>query len=117
MDKNELKERTKLFALRVIRFAEHLPKTTVGIIIAKQIVRSGTSVAANYRASLRARSAAEFLSKTNIIVEEADETLFWLEIVMDANLMRKESVLPLYTEADELTAIFVATMKTLKKKG
>ena len=86
MDKHELAERTKQFALRVMRLAEALPRNRSGTTIANQIVRSGTSVAANYRAALRARSKAEFISKIGTVLEEADETLFWLEMIEAAGL-------------------------------
>jgi four helix bundle protein len=112
LDQKELKQRTKDFALRVIRLVEALPKTIVGKAIANQIMRSGTSVAANYRAACRSRSKAEFISKLGIVVEETDETAFWLEMVIEAGILPKERIDPLLLEADELAAIFVASRKT-----
>ena len=94
--------------------SDALPKTISGYAIAKQIIRSGTSVAANYRAALHARSKADFISKVGIVVEESDETLFWLELVIDSGLIKKEYVIDLYEEANELVAIFCAIQKTAK---
>ena len=113
----ELKERTKKFALRVIRLAYALPKDDLGNTVRKQIIRSGTSVAANYRAVLRARTDPEFISKFNIVIEECDETLFWLELIMESGLFNKEKVEPLYKEADELVSIFCSSQKTMKDKA
>jgi four helix bundle protein len=83
----ELQDRTKKFALRIINAFSRLPKTEAARVIGRQFLRSGTSVAANYRAACRARSAADFISKISVVVEEADETLFWLELVVEANLV------------------------------
>lgn len=116
MNNSELKTRTKNFALRIIKLADALPKTQAGYVIGKQIIRSGTSVAANYRAAIRSRSNAEFISKINIVIEEADETLFWLELIMDADLINKTKLLKLHQEADEIVSIFCATQKTMKNK-
>ena len=90
MNKEDLKSRTKQFALRIIKLVEELPNTKTGNVIGNQIIRSGTSVAANYRASCRARSTADFISKITIVEEEADETLFWLELIVESGLMKKE---------------------------
>lgn len=114
MNKEELKNRTKQFALRVIKLVEELPNTKAGHTIGNQMIRSGTSVAANYRAACRARSAADFISKITIVEEESDETLFWLELIVETNLMKPERVKDLLKEADELTAIFTAAGKTAK---
>ncbi|MBL7065876.1 MAG: four helix bundle protein [Anaerolineae bacterium] len=114
MDKEELKGRTKQFALRVIRLIEALPRTQTGRVIGNQLLRSATSVAANYRAVCRARSQADFVHKLGIVEEEADESLFWLELVVEANLMPVSRVEELIQEADELTAIFVASRKTAR---
>src|ERR1700745_2231834 len=86
-NESDLKKRTKAFALRILKLADALPKTTAGRALASQIVRSGTSVAANYRAACRARSTADFIAKMGIVEEEADETLFWLELVEDTELV------------------------------
>ena len=114
MDKEELKKRTKEFALRVIRLVEALPQTQTSQVIGNQLLRSATSVAANYRAVCRARSPADFIHKLGIVEEEADESLFWLEIIVETKLMPANRVQELLLEADELTAIFVASRKTAK---
>ncbi len=114
MDKHELAERTKQFALRVMRLAEALPRNRSGSTIAHQIVRSGTPVAANYRAALRARSKAEFISKIGTVLEEADETLFWLEMIEAASLLPAERLADLRTEADALVRIFNKTRTSAK---
>lgn len=116
MNKEELKKRTKQFALRVIRLVETLPRTQTAQVIGNQLLRSATSVAANYRAVCRARSQADFLHKLGIVEEEADESLFWLELVVETNLILAARVQDLIQEADELTAIFVASRKTAKSK-
>jgi four helix bundle protein len=115
MRTEELKLRTKQFALRVIKLVETLPKNKIGDVLGKQILRSATSVAANYRAACRARSKADFISKIAIVEEEADESLFWLELIAESGLMNTERLKDLTKEADELTAIFTATGKTAKQ--
>jgi len=115
MNKEDLKKRTKEFALRIIKLADALPKTTVGHIVAKQVIRAGTSVGANYRAVCRARSKAEFISKLGIVIEEADECMFWLEIIIESNLMKKELVEPLLKETHEIVAIMVASSNSASK--
>lgn len=117
MDKEQLKERTKNFALRVIKMAASMPKTGVARIIANQIVKSATSVGANYRAACMARSNAEFISKLRIVVEEADESCYWLEIIEGSKIMTKKQIEGLQKESSELTAIFVSTLKTLNSKN
>ena len=112
MNADELKIRTKDFALRVIKLVSELPKTVEGRAIANQIVRSGTSVAANYRATYRARSRTEFVAKVGIVLEEADETLLWLELIVAAKLLPRRRVEPLLKEADELVAIMAASRKS-----
>ena len=114
MDQAELKQRTKDFALRIIKLVEALPPSTTGTPIGRQIVRSGTSVGANYRAACRARSRAEFAAKIGVVIEEADETAFWLELIVASGLLPEARVQSLAKEADELTAILVATAKQLK---
>ena len=108
----DLKARTKAFALRIFKLVDALPKTTQGRVVASQIVRSGTSVAANYRAACRARSRAEFIAKIGLVEEEADETLFWLEFIMDAGLVSTARIRPLTLEADEVVAIMAASRKS-----
>ena len=112
MNEHEMKQRTKKFALRILDLADALPHTRSGNLIAGQIVRSGTSVAANYRALCRAKSRADFINKTSIVEEEADESCFWLELLIDRDLLGARRVQPLLKEANELTAIFVASHKT-----
>ncbi len=114
MTKDELKNRTKRFALMIIKLIEDLPGTKAGHTIGNQIIRSGTSVAANYRTACRARSNADFISKITIVEEECDETLFWLELIVEAGLLRKEKLIDILKEADELTAIFTASGKTTR---
>lgn len=112
MTQDELKTRTKLFALRIIKLVKALPRSVEGRAIGNQIIRSGASVAANYRASCRARSKSEFISKIGIVLEEADETVLWLELITEAGLLPSKRVETLLLEANELVAIMVATRKT-----
>ena len=117
MNPAELKARTKTFALRIIKLTRAIPKTDdAGRAIAKQIVRSGTSVAANYRASCRARSQAEFIAKIGTVEEEADETALWLELLVESGTMSASKLSPLLAEANELTAIMAASRKTAAGK-
>jgi four helix bundle protein len=113
----DLRERTKRFAIRVVKAVQRLPRTDAGRTIGKQLLRSGTSVAANYRAVGRARSKAEFIAKMGVVVEEADETVFWLELLVDAGIVRKEVANGLLTEANELLRIFAASLGTAKARG
>jgi four helix bundle protein len=110
----ELKQRTKRFALRVIGLYRSLPKSTDAQVIGKQALRSGTSVAANYRAVCRARSKPEFISKMGVVVEEADETVFWLELLVDAAIVSNDKMNDLLSEANELLAIFAASHRTAR---
>ena len=110
----ELRERTKKFALRIIRMSEVLPHTRTANVIANQILRSATSITANYRAAGRSRSKAEFIAKIGVVVEEADETLCWLEFLSESNLVPANKLKDLLTEANELVAIFVASRKTVR---
>jgi four helix bundle protein len=109
MDKDELRCRTKEFALRTMKLVNALPRSRSANAVAGQLVRSGTSVASNYRAACRARSRAEFIAKIGVVEEEADESAFWLELVVEHKLMRETLVRPLLQEADELTAIMAAS--------
>ncbi len=115
MDAKELKKRTKEFAHRCVKLAVILPKTELGAHIKKQLIRCATSVAANYRATILAQTKAAFISKISIVIEESDETEFWLEFVMEEKLMQKKSIIPLFNEAHELTSIFIATRRTAQK--
>lgn len=115
MDKIDLKLRTKKYAIGIVKLINALPKNTAGYTIGKQLIRSGTSVAANYRATCRARSQAEFISKIGIVIEEADESAFWLELIIETNLMKKELIEPLLNETNEIVAIMVASSNTASK--
>ena len=115
MTERELLDRTKQFALRVIKLVGALPRTIEGRAIANQLMRSGTSVAANYRAACRARSKAEFISKLGTVEEEADETAFWLELLIDAGLISESKIRPLLNEANEIVAIMASSKKTAAK--
>ena len=110
-----LKERTKQFALQIIKFVERLPKTNTTRVIGGQLVKSGTSVGANYRASCRARSTADFISKMGIVEEEADECLYWLELLVAAGLVTLEEASPLMDEASQLLSIAVSSIKTARR--
>lgn len=108
----ELKARTKLFALRILKLVAALPKNIEGRAIANQLVRCGTSVAANYRAACRARSKLEFVAKMGVVLEEADETQLWLELIIEGKLLPSERIQSLLNEANELVAIFVTSRKS-----
>src|SRR5438874_6791360 len=111
----DLKKRTKAFALRILNLVDALPKTTAGSALASQIVRSGTSIAANYRAACRTKSTADFIAKMGIVEEEPDETLFWLELLEESDLVLAAKLTPIKQEADELIAITVASIKTARR--
>jgi len=110
----ELRDRTKRFALRIIRLFRHLPRSTEAQVLGKQLLRSGTFVGANYRASGRARSRAEFISKMSIVVEEADETVFWIECLIESGIVKPDLLRDLLAEANELLAIFAASQRTAR---
>ena len=112
----ELTDRTKQFALRIIRMYCSLPKTTEAQVLGKQVLRSGTSVGANYREASRARSDAEFLSKLGIVEQELDETLFWLELLVESEIIPLARMHDLQTEAEELLKIVVSSIKTTKQR-
>jgi len=111
----QLQDRTKAFAVRVIKAFSGLPKHEATRVIGRQFLRSGTSLASNYRAACRARSAADFISKISVVAEEADETLFWLELLVKAELIKAKLVEPLMNECDELLKIFSASLATAKR--
>ena len=113
MTERELIERTKAFSLRVLKSVDSLPDTRSGRILASQPGRAGTSVGANYRAACRSRSTAEMISKLAIVEEEADESGFWLELISDHGLVSAAKLAPLLDEAGQLTAMMVASRKTL----
>src|SRR4030095_14562749 len=108
----DLKARTKQFALRVMKLVDAMPRTIQGLAIANQIIRSATSVAANYLAACRARSRAEFVAKLGVVEEEVDESCFWLELIIDSGLLTEERIRPLVSEAGELVAIMAASRKS-----
>ncbi|HBM17063.1 MAG TPA: four helix bundle protein [Lentisphaeria bacterium] len=117
MTQDELKTRTKEFAIRIINLCAALPDNAIGRTIRNQLIRSGCSVGANYRASCRARSKAEFIAKLGIVIEESDESSFWLELIIEAKVMKKELVAPLLAESNELTAIFAKAVISSKNKS
>lgn len=114
MRSNDLIDRTKAFAIRMLRLVEAIPDGTTGRVVARQVARSATSVGANYRACCRARSRKEFISKMSIVIEECDESAYWLEIVRDADLLPAARIEPLLEEANQLTAIFVKSRHTAR---
>ena len=115
MTERELLERTKQFALRIFKLVGALPQTIQGRAVAAQLIRSGTSVAANYRAACRARSKPEFAAKLGVVEQEADETAFWLELIIETELLRTAKVKPLLTEASEIVVIMASSKKTAAK--
>lgn len=112
---NDLLTRTKKFALNIIALTETLPKTRTAEVIAKQLIRSGTSVGANYRSAMRACSRADVISKMAIVLEEADESLYWLELLTESGIAKTTSLVDLSKEANELIAMTVASIKIAKK--
>lgn len=116
MNKEELKARTKSFALRIMNLIDHLPNNTKGRVISDQIMRSATSVAANYRSACRGRSRAEFASKLGTVLEEADETMLWLELIMEGKLLPEKRIKNLAAEADELAAIMFSAQRSMRNQ-
>ena len=116
MTSQELKERTMAFAVRVLKLVDALPKTVAGRTVGKQVAGSATSVAANYRAALRAKSDADFINKITIVLEEADESDFWIELAERCEMLPPNRLAPLRTEAEELTRIFNATRSTTRQR-
>ena len=112
----QLRARTKQFAIRIVRVFKSLPKNDEARIIGKQLLRAGTSVAANYRAVCRSRSKAEFISRMSVVVEEADETAFWLELLIETSIIPEVRLRDLLSEANELLAIFAASVWTARQK-
>lgn len=115
MDQEEMKQRTKLFALGIIQLVESLPKERTTEGLGRQLLRSGTSVGSNYRSACRAKSIADFISKMGIVEEEADESLYWMELLIEAGIEVSMKMEALMKEAGELLAITVASIKTAKK--
>jgi len=116
-NKRDLKDRTKRFALLVIKMFSELPKTTVAQVVGKQVLRSGTSVGANYREADRARSTAEFVAKMGDCLKEIDESIYWFELLVDGGIVSGEEINSLIKEANELTAIFVTIINKAKKNS
>jgi len=114
MNSNELKTRTKQFGLRAIKLVEDLPATKTANVIGNQLLRAGTSVDANYRSACRARSKPDFISKASIALEEADESLYWMELLTEAGIVPAEKLDSLTKEGDELVAILTASVKTAR---
>ena len=114
-DETDLRERTKDFALRIVRMFSLLPKTTEARVLGKQVLRSGTSIGANYREAHRARSKAEFIAKCGDSLREIEETAYWLELLVESEIVAKEKLQPLRNECEELTAIFVTILKRSKQ--
>lgn len=117
MTPEEMKKRTKQFALRVIKLCDTLPHTRAGNVITNQLMRSATSVGANYRASCRARSTADFISKIGVTLEEADESVYWMELIADNGMMPEIRLAELLKEGNELVAILVASSNTAHKRN
>ena len=116
-EEKDLRERTKEFALRIIRMFSALPKTTEAQVLGKQVLRSGTSVGANYREAFRGRSKAEFIAKCGDSLRELEETAYWLELLVDSKLVAADKLAALRQECDELTAIFVTILKRSKENA
>lgn len=112
----ELCRRTKAFALQVIALANELPGTPVGRTIQKQLLKSGTSAGANYRAAMRAKSNADFIAKMGTVEEETDESMYWMEIISEAGILQEEKVSSLYAEADEILAMVVSSIQTARNR-
>lgn len=114
MNNQDLKSRTKTFSLRVIRIIDQLPRTPAAAVLGRQLLRSATSVAANYRSACRAKSRADFVSKMGTVEEEADESALWLELIAESRLIEATRIEGLHNEASELTAIAVASIRTAR---
>jgi four helix bundle protein len=117
MNRIELEKRTKQFHVNVINLCKDLPKNAAGFETGRQIIRSAGSVGANYRATKRAKSTADFIYKIEVVLEESDESLYWLEVIKESELLNNTLLDKLIVEADELTAIFTATDKTAKSNN
>jgi four helix bundle protein len=116
MTQQEMKARTRRFALRIIRLVSSLPNTSVATTIGKQLLRSGTSVGANYRSACRAKSTADFVFKLSIVEEEADESIYWIRLLIESEIVSEPLLADLIDEADQIVAIIVSAIKTLKQK-
>jgi four helix bundle protein len=114
MNPEDLKKRTRAFALRIIRLAESLPNTPTAKVIRNQMLRCGPSVGANYRAACRAKSKPDFVSKMGTVEEEADETIYWMELLIDAEIVKRSRIADLLDEADQILSIVITSIKTAK---
>ncbi|UCC29864.1 MAG: four helix bundle protein [Phycisphaerales bacterium] len=117
MNPEQFKQRTRAFALRVVRLVEALPESRAGAVIGRQLLRCGTSVGANYRAACRARSRAEFVAKMGIVEEECDESLYWTELLIESGLIERTLLESLMQEADEILSLIVASIKTARAEN
>ena len=117
MNEQEFKDRTKKLALRIIRLVGSLPHTPTAEVIGKQLLRAGTSVGANYRAACRARSTADLISKLSIVLEEADESLYWMELLVESGLIFAKKLNSLMSETNEIVAMTSASVKTLRDRA
>ena len=117
MNKDELKDRFKQFALRIIRLCQSLPKEKTADVIRGQLLRAGTSTGANYRAACRAKSTADFIYKLGIVEEELDESLYWMELLIEAKILKEHLVSELMKEGNELLSIIISSLKTSKGKS
>jgi four helix bundle protein len=115
MDPEDLKARTRAFGLRIIRLAESLPDTPTARVIRNQMLRCGPSVGANYRAACRAKSKPDFVSKMGTVEEEADETIYWMELLIDAEIVKRPRISDLLDEADQILSIVISSIKTAKR--
>ena len=115
MDERDFKERTRKLALRIVHLVQSLPKDLAAQTIGRQLLRCGTSIGGNYRAACRARSKADVISKMGIVEEEADETICWTELLVETGIIKKERLSLLMKETDEILAMVVASIKTLRK--
>lgn len=116
MEPEEMKLRTKRFALSIFKFVETLPNSKTCSVISNQLLRSSTSIGANYKAACRAKSKSDFIYKLSIVEEESDETIYWLELLAESGINNQQLLTPLMKEAGEITAIIVSSIKTAKNK-
>lgn len=116
MKKEEFRQRTMKFGLRVIRLVQSLPKSQVAYVLGNQLLRAGTSVGANYRSALRGKSRADFISKMGIVEEECDEAIYWMEMLAEAGIVKRSLLIELLDEADQIIAIVVSSIKTARAR-
>jgi four helix bundle protein len=117
MKERDLKDRTKSFALRIIKLYTALPKSSEAQVLGKQVLRSGTSVGAQYHEAQRAKSDADFISKVEGALQELEETIYWLELIVESSIISEERLKPLHSEAEEIIAMLVSIVKAVKNKG